>query len=68
MDQKLLYYLMLMTVSVDKNKDLGKWFLDTLGKKFRVDFLGYAHWFMSIRIYKMRDHSISMEYAPYRKK
>ena len=25
---------------------LGKWFVDTLGKIFRVDLLGYAHWFM----------------------
>ena len=27
---------------------LGKWFVDTLGKIFHVNFLGYAHWFMSI--------------------
>ena len=32
------------------NEDLGKWFVDTLVKRFRVNFLGYAHWFMSIRI------------------
>ena len=25
---------------------LGKWFVDTLGKRFHVNFLGYAHWFM----------------------
>ena len=30
------------------NEDLGKWFVDTLGKIFHVNFLGYAHWFMSI--------------------
>ena len=29
---------------------LGKWFVDTLGKIIHVNFLGYAHWFMSIRI------------------
>ena len=23
---------------------LGKWFVDTLGNKFHVNFLGYAHW------------------------
>ena len=31
------------------NEDLGKWFVDTLGKIFHVNFLGYAHWFMSIK-------------------
>ena len=30
---------------------LGKLFVDALGKIFHVNFLGYAHWFMSIRIY-----------------
>ena len=24
------------------NEDLGKWFVDTLGKRFHVNFLGYA--------------------------
>ena len=28
------------------NEDIGKWFVDTLGKRFHVNFLGYAHWFM----------------------
>ena len=37
------------------NEDLGKWFVDTLGKRFHVKFLGYAHWFMSIRIYQLKD-------------
>ena len=27
-------------------EDLGKWFVDNLGKIFHVNFLGYAHWFM----------------------
>ena len=40
---------------------LGKYFMDTLGKIFHVNFLGYAHWFMSIRIYQMKDHSISVD-------
>ena len=35
--------------------------MDTLGKRLHVNFLGYAHWFMSIRIYQMNDHSISMD-------
>ena len=28
------------------NEDLGKWFVVTLGKRFHVNFLGYAHSFM----------------------
>ena len=45
------------------NEDLGKWFVDTLGKRFHVNFLGYAHLFMSIRIYQIKDHSISVDQA-----
>ena len=37
---------------------LGKWFVDTLGNILHVNFLGYAHWFMSIIIYQIKDHSI----------
>ena len=33
------------------SEDIGKWFVDTLGKRFHVNFLGYVHCFMSIRIY-----------------
>ena len=47
------------------NEDIGKWFVDTLGKRFHVNFLGYAHWFMSIRISQLRDHSISVDLARY---
>ena len=25
---------------------IGKWFVDTLGKRFHANFLVYAHWFM----------------------
>ena len=28
------------------NEDLGKWFVNTLGKIFHVNFLGYSHWLM----------------------
>ena len=28
------------------NEALGTWFVDILGKRFHVKFLGYAHWFM----------------------
>ena len=44
---------------------LGKWFLDTLGERFHVNFLIYAHWFMSIRISHMKDHSISVDRTRY---
>ena len=47
------------------NEALGKWFVDTLGKRFHVNFLENAHWFMSIRIYQMKDHSISVDQARY---
>ena len=42
------------------NEDIGKWHVDTLGKRFHVNSLGYAHWFMSIIISQMKDHSISL--------
>ena len=42
-----------------------KWFVDHLGSIFHVDFLGYTHWFMSIIISEMEDHSISVDQARY---
>ena len=39
--------------------------MDTLGKIFHVNFLGYAHWFMSIIISQMKDHYISVDKARY---
>ena len=47
------------------NEDLGKWFFDTLEKRFHVNFLGYAHWFMSIIISQMKDHSIYVDHTRY---
>ena len=47
------------------NEDLGKLSVATSGKRFHVNFLGYAHWFMSIIIYQMKDHSISVYQARY---
>ena len=47
------------------NKDFGKWSFDNLGKIFLLNFLGYSHWFMSIIIYQLRDHSISVDQARY---
>ena len=40
-------------------------FVDTLGKRFHVNFLGCAHWFMSIIISQLKDHSISVDQARY---
>ena len=40
------------------SEDLGKWFVENLGKIFHVNFLGYSHWFMLIRVSHMKDHSI----------
>ena len=48
-----------------KNEDLWKWFVDTLGNRFHVNFLGFAHWFMSIIISQMKDHYISVDQARY---
>ena len=47
------------------NEDIVKWFVDTLGKRFHVNFLGFAHWFMSIRISQLKEHSISVDQARY---
>ena len=32
------------------SEELGKWFIDTLGKRFHMNFLEFAHWFMYIII------------------
>ena len=47
------------------NEDIGKWFVDTLGNRFHVNFLGFGHLFMSIRISQLKDHSISVDQARY---
>ena len=39
--------------------------MDTLGKRFHVNLLGYAHWFMSIIISHMKDNYISVDQARY---
>ena len=40
-------------------------FVYTLGNIFHVNFLGYANWFIPIRISQMKDHSISVDQARY---
>ena len=39
--------------------------MDTHGNIFHVNFLGYAHWFMFIRISQLKDHYISVDQARY---
>ena len=57
---------MLMTVYIGiLFEALGKLFVDTLGNIFHVNFLRYAHWFMLIRTYQMKEHSISVYQARY---
>ena len=66
MEQILLFYLMLITVYIGiLMKRLEKKIVDTLGKILNANFLGYAHWFISIRISQMKDHSISVDQAIY---
>ena len=36
-----------------------------MGKRLHVNFLGYAHWFMSIQISQLKDHSIYVDQARY---
>ena len=47
------------------NEYLRKWFVDTLGKRFHVNFLGFAHWFISIIISQLKYHSNSVDQARY---
>ena len=39
--------------------------MDNLGKIFHVNFLGYAHWFISIIISQIKDHVISVDQDRY---
>ena len=45
--------------------ELGKWFLETLGKRFHVNIPGYTHWFTSIRRSQLKDHYMSVDQAIY---
>ena len=47
------------------DEDLVKWFVDTLGKIFHLNFFRCAHWLMSIRFSQLKDNSISMDQARY---
>ena len=47
------------------SEELGKFFVNTFGKIFHVNFLGYSHFFMFIRISQRKDHYISVDQARY---
>ena len=44
-----------------RNEDFRKCLVDTLKKILHVNFLVHAHWFMSIIISQLKDHSISVD-------
>ena len=46
-------------------EEIEKLFVDTLGKRLHMKFLGYAHWFIYIRISQLKDHSISVDQDRY---
>ena len=46
-------------------EDIGKLFVDLLGKIFHANLLAYEHLLMLIRMMQMRDHSISVDQARY---
>ena len=41
------------------------WFVDKIGKIFHINFLEYAHWFISIRISQLKENYISVYQARY---
>ena len=43
----------------------GKKIVDTLGNRLHVEFLVFSHWFMSIRISHIKDHSIPVDQDKY---
>ena len=47
------------------SEGLVKCFVDTLDIRFHVNFLVYAHWFISIIIFQMTYHSISLDQDRY---
>ena len=46
-------------------EELRNWFVDKLGMRFHVNFLGYSHCFMSIRISQLKDHYFSVDQDGY---
>ena len=46
-------------------EELVKWFVNTPENILHVNFLGYAHWFMSISVSQIEDRYISVNEARY---
>ena len=46
-------------------EELGEWFVDTPVNIFHVNFLGYAHWFISINISQLKGHYIPVAQSIY---
>ena len=65
MEQKMLFYLILMILSIGIHLKLLEKKIGSIGKRFHLNFLGCVHWFVSIRIFQMKDHSISVYEARY---
>ena len=65
MEQKIVLFNVYDCIYWYTYEDLGKWFVSAPGKILHVNFLEYEHWFMSIRIYHMKDHYISVDQARY---
>ena len=47
------------------SEELVQWFVDISVKIFHVNLLGYAHWFIYIRISQLKEHYISVCQARY---
>ena len=58
----MLYYVD-YCVNWYTSEELGKWFVDIIGKIFHVNFLGYSHMFMSISISQLKKQYISVDQA-----
>ena len=65
MEQKIFLFNVYYCIYWYIYEALGKLFVSAPGKRLHVKFLEYAHWFISIRIYHMRDHSIFVDQARY---
>ena len=48
-----------------KYEELGKWSVDKLGNIFHVNFLGYAHWFSSIKTSQLMENYIPVDKSRY---
>ena len=46
-------------------EEIGNWFVETLGNIFYMKFLGYAHWFIYIRISQLKYRFISVYQVRY---